>query len=150
MKLCKSNDKNSLRNFKNNCNVIIDFTKQSFVVLKGVTCLFKAFSPVCPKGANISGGHCISDLVELKRQLHNTVRTFQWVSQTFHSNITNTCCSLRFQCLQCLFILILQQAAIQRRNHCKHQSLLSDQKQKTTDINPNSEIYIKYQENIQI
>lgn len=33
-------------------------------------------------------------LGDLERQLHNTVRVFQWLSQTFHSNITNTCCSV--------------------------------------------------------
>lgn len=56
--------------------------------------LFKAFWPVCTEGANISGGRCIFVLAELKRQLYNSVRTFQWLSQTFHSNITDTCCSV--------------------------------------------------------
>lgn len=72
-------------------SVSLKFKNDCFIVAH---CAFKAFSHVCPEGANISGGRCISVLVELKRQLHNTVPTFQWLSQTFHSNITNTCCSV--------------------------------------------------------
>lgn len=83
-------------------------------------------SPVYPKGANLPGGHCISDLVELKRQLHNTVRVFQWPPQTFHSNITDTCCSPWSQWLSCLFILMLWRVAISKRNNLKHLLLLSN------------------------
>lgn len=65
------------------------------ILISGWICeyLFATMS-VNPKGANISGGHCISVLVELKRHLHNTGRAFQWLSQIFHSNITSTCCSV--------------------------------------------------------
>lgn len=68
--------------FSSSVNIVIKFH------------LFQAFSPVYPKGANISGGHCIFVLVESKRDLHNTARIFQWLSQIFHSNITSTCCSV--------------------------------------------------------
>lgn len=61
---------------------------------RGTFCVFQAFSPVCSEGAKISGWRCIPDLVQLKRHLHNTVRAFRRLPQTFHSNVTNTCCSL--------------------------------------------------------
>lgn len=92
-------------------------------------------SPVYPKGANLSGGHCISDLVELKRQLHNTVRAFQWPPQTFHSNITDTCRSPWSQWLWCLFILMLWRVAISKRNNLKHLLLLSNTQQQWSIFN---------------
>lgn len=94
-----------------------------------------ARTPVHPEGANGSGGHCISDRPELKRQLHNTVRVFQWPPQTFHSNITDTCCSPWSQWLSCLFILMLWRVAISKRNNLKHLLLLSNPVQQWSMFN---------------